>query len=243
MYNYNLNFFEAWDKLNEESDVITDSDIDLSELLKDNKISAENYAAVQAASEWVARHFRKSDRIWPYQLQLMCNAYITENEILKLLNNDDNFREKVDKELKTFNYKLAKSYQFNGGEKSHKMLKAGSKNKDQCDIIKEADEEVVLAEVSTIEVKATIRNPKNATNFHNAQIAFIYLVDEKELYLTILSGITNSEEKIIKLSGSYNFPCICIVSKDIEIKDYTVDREERLAKQTAVSSAEKIDNA
>jgi len=159
-------------------------------------------------------HWRAKPESWPYQLQLMLNAAITEEAAKKLLANN-NFVSRLNNLLKTYEKRIPelKDTEITYGDDNHETLEPVEKTTNNPDINLNVPKDDSKA-ISIVEIKATKGTPKNAANFHNADIVLIYLIDTTEFWLRVnLGGIYSDPELVARV------PIAC---KQVNVKNQKI---------------------
>ena len=119
-------FYEELSTLNEDYSGIT---VDMSKL-DPNNLSDKDWHDIKLAAQDACVNFRQPMYKWPLQFQLQYNAYKAEELAVDLLNNNADFREKVNDLLARNGdtRRLANHYKFNSQPWPHNILGAKAKS-------------------------------------------------------------------------------------------------------------------
>lgn len=144
---------------------------------------------------------------WPYQFQLMYNAYQTELRSLELLENAE-FRNALNKALleQKINKQVCDKYVFNENPHKHDEFSASSSNPEKKTVV----DILAVGNISDnilkdVEVKATtsskLEKPKS---FHGAELIFVFILDTDTLNVYLRTDLLNNEEPVVnKVAGDY----------------------------------------
>lgn len=219
MYIPDINFYEAWDKLNEKItylaevsnvlleeneipsnvasqevlDNVDTNSVDLKRLVDtilekgmlsiDPEDTVNSGSMIIEAAKKAAIKFAKNETKWPYILQLLCNAYISENWVLSQLMQPNlklttaiTGSTTIQNELKNV------SAEFNGIHTAIFTDNTTTNDKKydiNLNIVTGNDEHITYK----VEVKVVKSNPLQAKSFHKADFVVIISLDDHKVWL------------------------------------------------------------
>ena len=170
------------------------------------------YRDVIEAAKRASDKFTGNENKWPYQLQLLCNAWISETwvennweTILSRLRNKNNTNafERIDRKKENNKEKLSKnataakdSFDSWITTKEDGKLTRYSGN-DIYYIVKETDPKVDFDwNKIKIDVKLVKKDPMKAGRFHKADFLLIFSIDEKRLFVRFTEDYKNYSDPI-----------------------------------------------
>ena len=179
---FDLNFFEAWDKLDEDKYMdqyndIKDMQISISSIIKlGDEIYADSDIAKAARAACIK--LGVSPSTWAYTLQRLYNAYVLESTLLNAINLNSSFHEKLNLVLKRYGLQLGEKYQFIG---NHNLIWDPSKEQNgrpDLELVNRTNDN----KVQNIEIKLTARSESgklhsfDENSFHKARLVLIGII-------------------------------------------------------------------
>ena len=204
---------------------------EVKEIINKPNISVADWADIQAISIKICNNFRVNPIKWPYQFQLMYNAWITECTILDAINTYSVLRNHINSKLTTFCNnnnlevkQLASEYAFNDTPHNHDLFDESYQYKpgeSKADITIVGNPDKTL--VNKIEVKATTdRSNKDA--YYDAYLVFECSLDKDQVLVLIQANNYDREHPLCKFTNSgdfmrrYRSECIKVWPREIDIK-------------------------
>lgn len=211
-----------FDKIYEELSTITESSeavpvLDL-DVIEKEIANGEvlDWDAIEANCRKICKNFGDDPNSWPYQFQLMYNAYQAE-KLAVILVNTPNFQVKLNSKLANLGVDVRMSGRYILNEHPHKhneLSAAYSKDNDKSvvDIIS-ADPKINV--LDKIEVKCTVTG-KSPSDIHDCELLLVYFIDKdicRVFYnnngkLTSFGNLDNTGIKAvsIKVSPTVDYP-------------------------------------